>query len=192
MSVNHSRQIIQVDVTLDDVVNASIFTRRKLQHVSDTFLQRDQQTRYRNLLCGDISRLVTKRYLEGIGLSVTDWDDVRTDNFRGTRKRFDLMVNDKTIEVASSVMKQPSLSWVLENENIIQPIRVHQKDIVIQVFYSADPLKLNLFGWTESNLLANNTYKAIRNVGGYLRDFWLMPFTDPNAFPMSRVARRLR
>ena len=85
MPVTQQRQIVQVDVTLDDVVNASILTRRKLLHVSDTFLQRDQQTRYRNILCGDIARLVTKRYLESIGLTVTDWDDVRTDKFKGTR-----------------------------------------------------------------------------------------------------------
>jgi hypothetical protein len=137
--------------------------------MGDTFVRgRQQFEKYKSSLIGDMAKLAVKEWLEENGFTVI------------------LQVNNHDIEVRSSIASQSNLQWVLQNENIIHPCDVNVKQITIQAFFrdgSCDVVWL--CGWALKRDLENDQYRQIRRVGGRLTDFYLMPFSDVNARPMS-------
>ena len=188
MPVNSVEDVIHVRPSLTTIVRAAILSQLKMSTITDTFLQRNGEfARYRSSMIGDVARLCAKGWLEVEGFAVIDWDDVRT-SWRSNRKRFDLEVNKCRIEVASSIEilddqdTNTALNQIIEQRSIIQPVRRTEKDIVLQAYYISDidPI-VYIMGWTLWSEIAQ--YQSIRYVGGYPRDFWLMPFNRPEARP---------
>jgi len=156
--------------------------------MGDTFVRgRQQFEKYKRSLIGDLAKLAVKEWLEENGFTVTDYDDVRT-GWRSSRKPYDLQVNNHDIEVRSSIAGQPKLQWILRNENIIHPCNVRVKEVTIQAFFRDGSCDMVwLCGWALRRRLGNNRYRQVRNIGGRLTDFYLMPFSDTNARPMSSL-----
>lgn len=188
MPIRFPRQTIPIQLSMNTIIRAAILSHLKLSTISDTFLQRDSEfARYRSSMYGDIAKLCAKLWLERHGFTVTDWDDVRT-NWRSSRKQFDLKVNDCRIEIASSIEvldnleTRAALSKVLNEKSIIQPVRKTPKDVILQIYYLSDSNpQVNIMGWAEWDDLSQ--YQTIRYIAGHPRDFWLMPFSAPEARP---------
>ena len=188
MPVASFRQIISIRPRLSIIIRAAILSQLKMSTITDTFLRRDSEfIRYRSSMIGDIAKLCAKEWLERQGFEVTDWDDVRM-NWRSSRKKFDLEVNKCKIEIASSIevlddlARNAALTQILQNKSIIQPVRKTEKDVVLQIYFvsDADP-DVYLMGWCRWEDMP--PYKTIRYIAGHPRDFWLIPFSSPEAHP---------
>lgn len=188
MSVTVS-DVVQVPITFVEMQNAARLTFLKVRTIGDTFEQRSSAAdRFPSSMIGDAAKLAVRRWLTDQGLTVTDWDDVRT-SWRSSRKPYDLKVDDASIEVASSVLfdrdldPKPDLNWVIENEHIIQPVRKTQKDYIVQVhFIAPDDLNAYITGWTTWDDLCVEENMTVRRVAGRLCDFYMLPFDSPSAY----------
>ncbi|RLI20333.1 hypothetical protein DRO54_06500 [Candidatus Bathyarchaeota archaeon] len=155
--------------------------------MGDTFVRgRRQFEKYKSSFMGDLAKLALKEWLEEQGFEVIDYDDVRS-SWRSSRKPYDLQVNNHNIEVKSSVAQRPNLQWILQNEHIIHPCNVTVKEITVQTFFKDASCEMVwLCGWALRSDLEQPRYRQPRRVpGGRLTDFYLMPFSDPNAKPMN-------
>lgn len=168
---------------------ATIASLWKSGFMGDTFVRnRSTFEKYQHSFVGDLAKLIVKHWLEENDLEVTDYDDVREDNWKSSRKPFDLQVKKRSLEIKSSIAKKPDIGWVLKNENIIQPSKLKAKEITVQVFFRDSMCDIAwLFGWTLEKHLTQKNYKTIRYVGKRPVDFFLMPFDDPNVYPMMKL-----
>jgi len=197
MPVTSFRQVISIRPRLSIIIRAAILSQLKMSTITDTFLRRDSEfIRYRSSMIGDIAKLCAKEWLERQGFEVTDWDDVRM-NWRSSRKKFDLEVNKCKIEIASSIeaidelARNVALTQVLQNKSIIQPVRKTEKDLVLQIYFVSDVHPdVYLMGWCRWGDMP--PYKTIRYIAGHPRDFWLIPFSSPEAHPPIDLVSFLR
>jgi len=126
-------------------------------------------------------------WLEARGLVPTDWDDVRT-SWRSQRKTFDLQVNEHNIEVRSSRASRRNVAEVLAREHIIHPHGVRVKEVTVQVFFPDSACsEVWLCGWALGDDLADDALRSPRRIGTRLVDFYLMPFDNDRARPMSEL-----
>lgn len=171
---------------------ATIVSLWKSGFIGDTFVRgRSTLEKFERSFAGDVAKLCLKLWLESKGLTVIDWDDVRT-SWRTQKKDFDLQVNNHNIEIRSSFAENLSISDIIQNKNIIQPCNVRTKEITVQVYFpSPVSQEVLLCGWTLKNDLENPALRSPRRVGQRLVDFYLMPFSHPGARPMADLITHL-
>jgi hypothetical protein len=176
------------------IAKATYASFEKSSFMGDTFVRdRNAFKKFGNSIVGDIAKLAVKEWLEAEGLVVKDWDDERTDNWRSQKKLYDLQVKNHNIEVRSSVSKDGTIRNTLRNEHIISPADVRTKEVNVQVFFdNRAGRKIWIFGWAKGSQLRKKKYLGVRRVGPRLADFYMMPFTDPQAFPPKKLITFLR
>jgi len=160
--------------------------------IKDTFVRgRIPFRRYQSSVTGDMAKLLVKTWLEENGFTVIDWDDART-SWRTQRKPYDLKVNEHEIEVRSSFSKYTSVQQLLAKEHIIHPCNVRVKEITVQVFWrDKQCTEAWLSGWARKTDLEDNSLVGVRRVNGRLVDFYMMPFSHPNAMPVNQLPNHL-
>jgi hypothetical protein len=188
MAVLH-KQAIKRNINPFDVAKAVGAAISKSFFVKDTFVRnRKNFEKYQRLVKGDMAKLAVKNWLEEKGFVVLDWDDTRKDDWKSQKKEYDLQVNGHNIEVRSSMPKGKSIKTLMTQEHIILPSNVKAKEVNVQVFFSDDSCtSIWIAGWAKKDDLQKNKYKKPRKVGPVLVDFYLMPFSDPNARSMQQL-----
>jgi hypothetical protein len=127
--------------------------------------------------------------LESNNFTVIDWDDVRK-SWKTQRKPFDLQVNGRNIEIRSSFAENLTIDQIIEQKNIIQPCNVNAKEITVQAYFQSPVAQdILLCGWALRGDLESDALRSPRRVGPRLVDFYLMPFSHPNARPMEELLR---
>jgi hypothetical protein len=176
--------IIKLDLTDDIISEARRVTILKYPSIADTFIHRDLSAKYKSSLEGDMAKYAIKKWFEGNGLSVNDWDEDRTDNFRSSNKTYDLMVNSKTIEIRSSKSNDKDIDFILRKFSIIQPEYATVMDVTIQGYWISNNFSsLFLIAWAKKIDLEKREY--IKQHQG--KDFYMMPLSDANAKPINQL-----
>jgi len=168
------------------VAKATVASLWKSAFMGDTFV-RDRQVfeRFQRSVIGDLAKLCVLSWLRDQNIDAHDWDDTRS-SWRSQRKSYDLEANGHSIEVRSSIAATPSLNHILTNDHIIHPCNVRVKEITVQVFFSSPACDTAwICGWVRQSDLEVPARRQVRRVGRRLVDFYLVPFNDAAARPMS-------
>jgi len=186
-------QVIRQSITPFEITKATVASLWKSGFMGDTFVRgRAQFEKFQRSVVGDLAKLSLKKWFEQNGLQVTDWDDVRN-SWRSHRKPYDLSVNGHSIEVRSSISQHRTIGETLRSESIIHPCNVRVKEITVQVFFGNPSCEEAwLCGWALRADLESRRFRSVRRVGPRLVDFFLIPFNNRAARPMSRLVSHLR
>jgi len=168
------------------VAKATIASLWKSAFMGDTFI-RDRQVfeKFQRSVIGDFAKLCVFFWLRDQNVDAQDWDDTRR-SWRSQRKSYDLEANGHALEVRSSIAETPSLSHIIANEHIIHPCNVKAKEITVQVFFPSLACDTAwICGWVRQADLETPSRRQVRRIGRRLVDFYLVPFSDVAARPMS-------
>jgi len=168
------------------IAKATIASLWKSAFMGDTFV-RDRRVfeKFQRSVTGDLAKLCVLFWLRDQNVAAQDWDDTRR-SWRSQRKSYDLEANGHALEVRSSIAEIPSLNHIIANEHIIHPCNVRVKEITVQVFFSSPACDTAwICGWVRQADLEAPSRRQIRRIGRRLVDFYLVPFSDAAARPMS-------
>ena len=180
-----SSDIITLPITNTIRTEARRVALLKYPNFGDTFELRNPPQRLRKIYIGDMAKLATKIWLESNGKRVTNWDDVRTDNWLSNDKPYDLLVDNKKIEMRSSI-ETASIAYLLRSRNIIQPAYAAINDITIQAYWNKDDYdEVKLIAWVKKRHLENAPVVRMASLNN--QDFYLLPFSDTHAKTMNQL-----
>jgi len=191
MSVT-TRDVITINPAPFVIAKATVASIMKGAFMRDTFVRNRQVfNKIQRSLQGDMAKSCVASWLSSQGYQVVDWDDVRT-SWRSQRKSYDLQVNGHALEVRSSIAAVPRVTQVITNEHIIHPCNVRVKEVTIQTFFDSSLCShVWICGWVRQADLEDQNRKQVRRIGGRLVDFYMVPFNDIAAEPMSNLLNYL-
>lgn len=167
---------------LDLIRDAYRISNKKINFTVNTWQKRTKLQILSDFWVGDLAKIVVKNYLQENGLLVTDYDSIRTDNFK-LADQFDLKVNDLEIEIKSSIEKySKDLTLIINKRRIIDNKHLsheNQSNIVIQVFFVPKDLNIAKKFETEmANLAWNNeNIKKIAKILELQFEIYIMGWT---------------
>lgn len=129
--------------TIPNIVAASVHSatmKAQRQRTANTWQQRDAFEQFTDLFPGDLAKNVVDHYLTNtLGLQITNYDHIRTDNWANTDP-YDLKIGNATIEVKSSIEKTLTrIEDVPQNRRIIIYANLQKlNDYIVQVYYIAE------------------------------------------------------
>ncbi|WP_373076208.1 hypothetical protein [Fusobacterium mortiferum] len=123
---------------------------KKVNNTIDSWQYRTSTKRFTNIFQGDLAKNIVKKFISSNipDLSLVEYDEVRTDNFRN-RDLYDLKFQNFEIEVKSSAEKQnlSLIDFYNRRRIIVNQGNCHEHDffMTFQVFYKPKSNSINFF-----------------------------------------------
>ncbi len=122
-----------------DEIEFAIFTadkKSKRSNTANTWQKgRGEFKKFTDLFPGDLAKNMVRAHAKNQKLELNDYDKIRTDNFR-YQDRFDLMFNNKKIEVKSSLEKINNSAYTLLNKRRFMVYADREVcDLIVQVYF---------------------------------------------------------
>lgn len=139
-------KLLQLDDTKGIFDWAEETAKAKVEHTMDSWQTRNSKfAKFVDIYYGDLAKNVVRKFIENNieGIEIVEYDKIRNDDFKN-HDLFDLKINNKKVEIKSSLEKKLSQPKDLfySRRIIINLNNMHQtiSDFVIQVFYVPDDI----------------------------------------------------